>query len=108
MFFGGWLYPDAFSAGLAITGVALNNKEFDCALTGINVAEPTNAPARRTLNTFRNDITFLASISSKVRIDSTIIVSLATFQGFELSFHTVIATADNPDIIVELIAFRFE
>jgi hypothetical protein len=78
MFFGGWLYPDAPSTGFADADAALDNNEFDCAATGINVAETTSGPTRRTFNTFRTDITFLHFDSPQKTIDNTIVVSLAT------------------------------
>jgi hypothetical protein len=50
MFFGGWLYPDVPSTGIADTEVAFDRDddedEFDCAAMGTDVAQATSAPAK--------------------------------------------------------------
>jgi len=72
MFFGGRLYPlETASTDFADAAVALDNFEFDCAITGIKVIEATSAPKSRTFNTFRTDITFLRFDFQEETIDYT-------------------------------------
>jgi len=49
MFFGGWLYPDAPSIGVAAAEVTNERDEFefDCAVTGTPVEQATNVPTKR-------------------------------------------------------------
>ena len=47
MFFGGWLYPDAPSIGVAAAEVTIERDEFDCAVTGTPVEQATNVPTKR-------------------------------------------------------------
>jgi hypothetical protein len=65
MFFGGWLYPEGASAGIADTGAEFNAigfsaDKFDCAATGTAVAQATSAPITRQFKAFRTGISFLS------------------------------------------------
>jgi hypothetical protein len=55
MFFGGWLYPDAESIGVA-GEAALEKDAFDCAAVGRQVKQETSAPAKRKFMALRTDI----------------------------------------------------
>jgi hypothetical protein len=74
MFFGGWLYPDAPSTGVAGAAAAFNEiafsaDNFDCAVTGTEVAQATSAPITRQFKAFRTRISFL-SFNPPAKTDS--------------------------------------
>jgi hypothetical protein len=66
MFFGGWLYPDALSAGAGVAAtlneVTFNRDEFDCAATGTDVAQTASAPTKKKCKAFRTAMSSSASI----------------------------------------------
>jgi hypothetical protein len=59
MFFGGWLYPDAVSAGVAGGEVTFDENEADCARMGTDVAQTISAPAKRKFKGFRTGMSSL-------------------------------------------------
>jgi hypothetical protein len=72
MLFGGWLYPDAASNGLAAADAGFEeDKAADCAAMGTGVAQATSAPAKRQFKAFRTGIRFLRFSSQQKPIDET-------------------------------------
>jgi hypothetical protein len=59
MFFGGWLYPEVASTGLAGAGVTLDENEVACPAMGTDVAQATSAPTKRQFKAFRPGISSL-------------------------------------------------
>jgi hypothetical protein len=61
MFFGGWLYPDGVSAGLAAGAAIFEEDAADWAAIGAGAAQARTAPTKRHLKVFRtgmNDLRF--------------------------------------------------
>jgi hypothetical protein len=85
MFFGGWLYPEVVSLGVA-GAVATFNAPFkavsdglckkdncDCAAMGAHVEQATTAPAKRSFKAFWTGINFLRFNPSAKLIENTIL-----------------------------------
>ena len=65
MYFGGWLYPDALSAGVDLGEVALGTAaEADCAAIGADGAQVTSAPIKKTFQALWNRMSFLRFVSA--------------------------------------------
>jgi hypothetical protein len=59
MFFGGWLYPDAFSGAVAAAELTFDADGSDCAAMGTDVPQATRAPAKKQCKAFRTGISSL-------------------------------------------------
>src|SRR5580704_646849 len=59
MSFGGWLYPEGPSIGVADAAVKFNKDACDCAARGRDTAQARSAPIKRQFKTFRTCITYL-------------------------------------------------
>jgi hypothetical protein len=56
MFFGGWLYPDAASTGVAGTEDAFDRDAPGCAAIGTDIAQKTSAATKRQFRVFLTGI----------------------------------------------------
>ena len=54
IFLGGWLYPDAVSAGFAEAEVTFDDFAVDCAAMGRDPVQATSAATRRRFKAFRS------------------------------------------------------